>query len=79
MQNCAPQLLLMANFQSDDRSKIGRAYRICKIEHGSVITDGDISSQAKEVKMTVHIGFVFKYTQHLLVMATRKTNDRNEN
>ena len=60
----------MANFQSDDRSKIGRAYRICKIVHGSVITDGDISSQAKEVKMTVHIGFVFKYTQHLLVMAT---------
>ena len=28
----------------------------------AVTTDGDIPNQAKEVKMTVHVGFVFKYT-----------------
>ena len=31
--------------------------------------DGDISNQAKEVKMTVHQD-LYKYTQHLLLMAT---------
>ena len=37
----------------------------------AVTTDGDISNQAKEINMTVHIiGFIFKYTRHLLVMTT---------
>ena len=36
----------------------------------AVTADGKISNQATEVKMAVHVGFVFKYIRHLLVMAT---------